>query len=722
MKRILPFFVALGILSTACDKTDSHSQETPKAQDSMPMIPVTYPQTAKGDAVDDFFGTKVADPYRWLEVEDSAAVKDWVEAENSATFGYLDQIPTRAKIRERLEKVWNYPKYSAPFKEGEHYFFYKNDGLQNQSVLYIQDGLDGEPRVFLDPNKFSEDGTASLSTFSVSKDGKIACYGISKGGSDWNDFYFIDIATGNKLDDELHWIKFSGAAWHGDGIYYSRFPEPKISTKSLSTENANQQLYFHKLGTPQSSDKLIYEDPKHPLRGCYGSTTEDERFLLLYLSEGATDDNALKVLDLSKPGSKFIDIVATFDHSYNVIDNIDDKLLITTNDGAPRLRVMRIDTKNPAKGNWEEVIPEKKEVLNSVSHVGGKLFASYLKDASSQILIYSLEGAALGEVELPGIGTASGISGKKDETNAFYTFTSFVYPTTIFEYNTETNTSKQFRKSEVDFDPSGYEMKQVFYKSKDGTDVPMFIVHKKGLKMDGNNPTLLYAYGGFNINILPSFSTSNIVLLENGGIYAVANLRGGGEYGESWHEGGKLLKKQNVFDDFIAAAEYLIANKYTSASKLGIMGRSNGGLLVGAVMCQRPDLFKVAFPGVGVMDMLRYHKFTIGHAWAVEYGRSDQQEHFANLYGYSPLHNLKDGVEYPATMVTTADHDDRVVPAHSFKFIARLQEAHKGDNPVLIRIETMAGHGAGKPTSKIIEEAADIWAFLFYNTKSPILY
>ncbi len=713
---------AVCLLFTACDSKTDTQKDAPKAQDSMPMIPVSYPQTAKGDVVEDFFGTQVADPYRWLEVEDSAAVKEWVKEENKVTFGYLEQIPFRQKIKDRLEKVWNYPKYSAPFKEGEHYFFYKNDGLQNQAILYIQDGLKGEPRVFLDPNKFSEDGTASLSSFSVSKDGKVACYGISKGGSDWNDFYFIDIETGEKLKDELHWIKFSGAAWRGDGIYYSRFPEPKVSTKSLSTENANQQLYYHKLGTPQSADELIYEDPKHPLRGCYGGTTEDERFLLLYLSEGATNDNALKVMDLSKPGGQFVDIITTFDNSYNVVDNIDGQLLVSTNDDAPRMRLVSIDAANPAKANWKEVIPEKDEVLNGVSLVGGKLFASYLKDASSQIQIFDIDGTPKGEVKLPGIGTASGISGKKDESTAFFTFTSFVYPTTIFQYDTDANTSEQFRKSGVDFDPSGYEMNQVFYKSKDGTKVPMFIVHKKGLEMDGTNPTLLYAYGGFNINILPSFSTSNIVLLENGGIYAVANLRGGGEYGESWHQDGMLHKKQNVFDDFIGAAEYLIENKYTSASKLGIMGRSNGGLLVGAVMCQRPDLFKVAFPGVGVMDMLRYHKFTIGHAWAVEYGRSDEQEHFANLYGYSPLHNLKDGTEYPATMVTTADHDDRVVPAHSYKFISRLQAAHKGDNPVLIRIETMAGHGAGKPTGKIIEEAADIWSFLFYNTESQIKY
>ncbi|MFN8395656.1 MAG: prolyl oligopeptidase family serine peptidase [Bacteroidia bacterium] len=713
--------LAAALLLASCNNKPGDAQNNDHSHDSMPLIPVTYPQTAESAIEEDFFGTKVKDPFRWLEVEDSAATKEWVAAQNKVTFGWLEKVPFRNKIKERLEKVWNYPKYGAPFREGSHYFFYKNDGLQNQSVLHIQDGIDGEPRVFLDPNKFSADGTASLSTFSVSRDGKFAVYGVSEGGSDWNEFFVMDVDKAEKVADHLKWIKFSGAAWQGDGFYYSRFAEPKAG-KQLSSENENQQVYFHKLGTDQSKDQLIYEDKAHPLLGVYAGTTEDERFLLLYLSEGATNDNALKVKDLTKPGSKFVDIATTFDHSYNVIDNVGDQLLVMTNEGATRSRVVKIDVNKPGKENWVEIIPERAEVLNSVSHVGGKLFASYLKDASSMIAIHDQSGKQLGEVALPGIGTASDIIGRPDDNTAFYTFTSFIYPTTIFKYDAGSNKSEQYRKSEVDFDPSGYETKQVFYNSKDGTKVPMFIVHKKGITLDGNNPTLLYGYGGFNVNILPAFSTSNIVLLENGGVYAVANLRGGGEYGEDWHKAGMLLKKQNVFDDFIAAAEYLIANKYTSSEKLGIMGRSNGGLLVGAVMCQRPDLFKVAFPGVGVMDMLRYHKFTIGHAWAVEYGRSDQQEHFANLYGYSPLHNLKDGTAYPATLVTTADHDDRVVPAHSYKFISRLQQAHKGKLPVLIRIDTMAGHGAGKPTSKIIEEAADIWSFLFYNTNSPVKY
>lgn len=696
------------------DSTDNPTQE-------MPKIEVSYPVTAKGDVVEDYHGTEVADPYRWLEVEDSAEVKDWVVAQNKATFGYLDQIPFRGAIRNRMEELWNYPKYSAPFKRGENYFYYKNDGLQNQYVLYKMDNLDAEAKPFLDPNTFSEDGTASLTNFTVSSDGKYAAYGISEGGSDWNEFHIRNVETGEDLEDHLKWLKFSGASWHGDGFYYGRFAEPKEG-KELSSQNENKQIFFHKVGTDQSEDKLIYEEPEHPRRGIYAGTTDDERFLMFYLSEGATNNTALTVRDLSQAEAPQKQIITGFDYSYSLIDNIGSEMLFLTTDGASRKRVVSIDFENPGKENWKEIVPEKEEVLNSVSLVGGKLFAVYLKDASSKVYIYDLEGNQEGEVELPGIGTVSGFRGKKDETTAFYVFTSFTYPPSIFKYDVATNKSELFRKSEVDFDVDNYETKQVFYESKDGTKVPMFITHKKGLKMDGNNPTLLYGYGGFNINILPSFSVTNLALLENNGIYAVANLRGGGEYGEDWHVGGMLHQKQNVFDDFIGAAEYLIAEKYTSSEKLGIYGRSNGGLLVGAAMTQRPDLFKVAIPGVGVLDMLRYHKFTIGHAWAVEYGSSDEAEHFPNLYGYSPLHNLKKGTAYPATMITTADHDDRVVPAHSFKFAAQLQATHEGDNPVLIRIETMAGHGAGKPTSMVIDEYADMWSFLFYNTNSPVNY
>jgi len=686
----------------------------------MPPIEVTYPVTATVDHVDDYHGTEVADPYRWLEEEDSEETKAWVKSQNEATFGYLEQIPFRESIRARLEELWNYPKYGAPFKAGGKYYYYKNDGLQNQYVLYKMDALDAEASVFLDPNTFSEDGTASLTTFSVSEDGKYAVYGISQGGSDWNEFYVRDVETGQDLDDHLKWIKFSGAAWSGNGFYYGRFAEPEDGV--LSSQNENKQIFFHTIGTDQSEDKLVYQEPENPLRGIYAGTTDDERFLLLYLSEGATNNNALKIKDLSQANSDFISLVDHFDHSYNLVDNIDDQLLMVTNDGAPRKRVVLVDFNNPDPANWKEIIPQKEEVLNGVSYIGGKIFATYLKDASSKVYIYDIDGNSLGEVALPGIGTVGGFNGKKDDETAFYVFTSFTYPSSTFKYDVQNNTSELFRKSEIDFDIENYETKQVFYKSKDGTQVPMFITHKKGLELNGNNPCLLYGYGGFNINILPNFSITNLPLLENGGIYAVANLRGGGEYGEAWHEAGMLDRKQNVFDDFITAAEYLIDNKYTSSEKLGIYGRSNGGLLVGAAMTQRPDLFQVAIPAVGVMDMLRYHKFTIGHAWAVEYGSSDSPDAFPNLMSYSPLHNLKDGTAYPATMVTTADHDDRVVPAHSFKFASRLQSAHEGENPVLIRIETMAGHGAGKPTGKIIEEYADMWAFLFYNTNSPVSY
>jgi prolyl oligopeptidase len=717
LKQILLFSIGLCLIAS-CDKPENGNNNN-NSDTPMPKIEVTYPNTAKGNVEDNYFGTVVKDPYRWLEVDDSSAVKDWVIEQNKVTFGYLEQIPFREKFRARLEEIWNYPKFSAPFREGRQYYFYKNDGLQNQAVLYTQDGLDGEPRVFLDPNNFSDEGTASLTTFSVSKDGKRAVYGVSQGGSDWNEYYVKNVENGELMTDHLQWIKFSGAAWFRDGFFYGRFDEPSEG-KELSSQNENKQIFYHGLGTEQSEDKLVYEDPANPKRGTYAVTTEDERYLLLYLSNGATNDNALKVKDLAVADSRFVDVVSTFDHSYDVVDNIDNILLVVTNDGAPRRKLIGIDMSNPGKSNWKEIIPEQAEVLSSVNLVGGKIFANYLKDASTHIYIHNIDGTRTGEVELPGIGTASGMIGKKEDNIAFYTFTSFIYPSTVFKYDVSTGKSSAFRESGVDFDPTKFETKQVFFPSKDGTQIPMFIVHKKGIELNGKNPTLLYGYGGFNINILPAFSTANTVLLENGGIYAVVNLRGGGEYGEEWHTAGILDKKQNVFDDFIGAAEYLIENKYTSPGKLGISGRSNGGLLVGAAMTQRPDLFKVALPGVGVLDMLRYHKFTIGHAWAVEYGSSDFEEQFKWLYAYSPLHNLKDGVEYPATMVITADHDDRVVPAHSFKFISRLQEAHKGDNPVLIRIETQAGHGAGKPTSKIIEEYADMWAFLFYNTNSPV--
>lgn len=708
MKHIIITLLLAGAVLACSEKKEDQSSDTP----AMPKV--EYPKTDQVDWKDNYFGTEVADPYRWLETPDSQAVTDWVNAQNEVTFSFLEKIPYREKIRKRLEEVWNYPRYSAPFKRGDHYFYYKNDGLQNQAVLYKMDDLEGEAEVFLDPNSFSEDGTVSLTNFSVSDDGKYAAYGKSSGGSDWNEFFVRNIETGEDLEDHLKWIKFSGASWKDDGFYYGRFAAPEEG-KELAAANENKQIYFHKLGTSQEDDVLVFEDKSRPKMGIYASTTEDERYLLLYMTMGATNDNALSVRDLSSPGSPIIPLVEQFDHSYDVIDNVDNKLLVLTNSGASRYRLVEVDVNQPDQANWREIIPEQEEVLSSVSYVGGKLFARYMKDASSRILIYDLAGKQSGEVKLPRKGTVGGFGGKKSDTEAFYTFSSFTYPSSIFRYDVESGTSTLFRKSEVDFDPEQYEEKQIFFTSKDGQKVPMFVVHKKGIELNGKNPTFLYGYGGFNINILPGFVTANIPLLEAGGIYVSVNLRGGGEYGEDWHKAGMLDKKQNVFNDFIGAAEYLIENKYTSPEYLAIHGRSNGGLLVGATMCQRPELFKVAFPGVGVMDMLRFHKFTIGHAWVVEYGSSENEADFPNLYGYSPLHNLKEGTCYPATMVTTADHDDRVVPAHSFKFAAQLQATQGCDNPALIRIDTKAGHGAGKPTSMIIEEKADIWAFMFYN-------
>ena len=679
------------------------------------MEKLNYPVTNKQEVKDDYFGTQVADPYRWLESPDSAAVTEWVEAQNKVTFGFLDKIPFRGLLRERLEKIWNYPKYTAPFRKGDHYFYFKNDGLQNQSLLYIMDSLKGEGTVLIDPNKLSAEGTTSLSTFSVSKNGKIGVYGTSAGGSDWNNFYIIDLPSGKPTGDSLQWIKFSGASWEGNGFYYGRYSEPQKG-KELSSSNENKKIYYHKLGTPQSSDQLIYEDPAHPKRSIYTETTEDERFLVVYFSEGATNDNAFSVKDLSKPKSDFKVFIPEFENSYGVVDNIGNDLIVLTNYLAPKKRLVAINFDHPEKESWREILPEREgEVLNTVSLLGGKIVAEYLKDASSRLYVFGLDGKFEKEITLPTIGTVAGISGRMQDKEMFYTFTSFTYPNTIFKYDLTAHSQEIFRKPEVDFNPEDFETKQVFFSSKDGTKIPMFVSHKKGIKLDGNNPTLLYGYGGFNVNILPSFSISNLVMMEKGGIYAVATLRGGGEYGEDCHKAGMMDKKQNVFDDFIGAAEYLIAQKYTSSEKLAIHGGSNGGLLVGAAMCQRPELFKVAIPAVGVMDMLRFHKFTIGHAWVVEYGSSDNADQFQNLYKFSPVHNLKADVKYPATMVLTADHDDRVVPAHSFKFIATLQEKHKGDNPVVIRIDTKAGHGAGKSTTKVIDEAADKWAFMFYN-------
>ncbi|WP_127086744.1 prolyl oligopeptidase family serine peptidase [Dulcicalothrix desertica] len=674
---------------------------------------LTYPVSRKVNQVDNYHGTEVADPYRWLEDPDSKETAAWVEAQNQLTFGYLNQIPYREKLKQRLTKLWDYEKYGIPFKEGSNYFYFKNDGLQNQSVLYTQKSLDTEANVLLDPNKLSADGTVALSGLSISDNGKFLAYGLSTSGSDWQEWKVRDIETGKDLDDNLKWIKFSGASWTNDnkGFFYSRYDEPNQKTK-LEDVNYYQKLYYHRLGTPQSEDTLIYERRDQKEWGFSGKVTEDGRYLVISVWLGTDSRNLVFYKDLTQPDSNVIELINKFESDFSLVDSDGRVLYFRTDLEAPRGRVIAIDTKEPARANWREVIAQTPETLESVNIVNNLFVADYLKDARSQIKIFDINGKFVRDVELPGIGSVGGFGGKRTDTETFYSFTSFTAPGTIYRYDMITGKSKVFRQPQVDFKPDDYEVKQVFYTSKDGTRVPMFITHKKGIKLDGNNPTYLYAYGGFNVSLTPSFSVSNLVWMEMGGVYAMPSLRGGGEYGEDWHQAGMKQNKQNVFDDFIAAAEWLIANKYTKSTKLAIGGGSNGGLLVGTCMTQRPDLFGAALPAVGVMDMLRFHKFTIGWAWTAEYGSPDNPEDFKTLYAYSPLHNLKPGTAYPATLITTADHDDRVVPAHSFKFAAALQAAHKGSAPVLIRIETKAGHGAGKPTTKIIEEAADKWAFL----------
>lgn len=672
-----------------------------------------YPETKKDSTTDNYFGIDISDPYRWLEDDNSSETKNWVIAENKVTEDYLSQIAYRNDIKNRLTEIWNYPKESAPFKVGEYYFFTKNDGLQNQSVWFIKKGLAGKEENFLDPNKLTADGTASINLLGFSHDKQYVAYSIAQSGSDWSTIYVMEIATRKKLADELKWTKFSGAAWKGDGFYYSKFDEPVKGT-DLSAANKFQKVYFHKLGDSQKNDALIFEDKSNPNLYFGAEITEDERFLIIYASAG-TSGNALHYQDLNEPNSKISILVKGYENNHSVVDNIGDKLLLNTDLGAENKQVVLINPKNADPTNWQEVIPESKLPLENVGTGGGFLWASYLKDASTNIIQFELSGKKIGEVKLPAIGTADGFGGYKDDKEFFYTFSNFTTPGTTYRYDITKKESVLHKKSALKFNTENYETKQIFYPSKDGTKVPMFIVHKKGIKPDGNNPVYLYAYGGFQISLTPAFSLSRMLFLERGGIYVQPSLRGGSEYGEAWHKGGMLEKKQNVFDDFIAAAEYLIKEKYTNPSKIAISGGSNGGLLVGACMTQRPDLFKVALPAVGVLDMLRYHKFTVGWGWIVEYGSSDNKEDFEYLIKYSPLHNVKAGVNYPATLITTADHDDRVVPAHSFKFAATLQEKHQGDHPVLIRIETKAGHGAGKPTSKMIEEAADVWSFVLQN-------
>ncbi|MEZ2239408.1 prolyl oligopeptidase family protein [Microcoleus sp.] len=717
--------------------------------------PLSYPTTRKIDQTDDYHGVPVSDPYRWLENPDSEETQAWVEAQNAVTFGYLKEIPAREKIKQRLTQLWNYERYGIPFKQGDRYFYYKNDGLQNQSILYTLTSLDGEPQVLIDPNTLSEDGTVALGGMALSEDGKLMAYGLSTSGSDWQEWKVRDVETGADLSDHLKWLKFSGASWthDGKGFFYSRYDEPNEKSKHEDV-NYYQKLFYHKLGTPQSEDVLIYDRPDQKEWGFSAGVTEDGKYLIISVWRGTDPQNLIFYKDLTAPESAVVELINEFEAEYNFIDNDGSVFWFKTDLNAPLGRVIAIDINNPPapslagdetppspplgkggidlspplgkggidlspplgkggiQGGFTEIIPEAAETLGGIGILNNQFVTSYLKDAYTQIKIFNLDGSFVRQIALPGIGSAGGFGGKRHDTETFYAYTSFTTPNTIYSYNMLTDESKIYRQPKVDFNPDDYETKQVFYPSKDGTQVPMFITHKKGLELDGNNPTYLYGYGGFSISLTPSFSVSRVVWLEMGGVYVTACLRGGGEYGESWHQAGTKLNKQNVFDDFISAAEWLIANKYTQPAKLAIAGGSNGGLLVGACMTQRPELFGAALPAVGVMDMLRFHKFTIGWAWTSEYGSPENAAEFPTIYGYSPLHNLKPGTAYPATMITTADHDDRVVPAHSFKFASALQEMHGGEKPVLIRIETKAGHGAGKPTAKVIEELADEWAFL----------
>lgn len=677
-----------------------------------------YPDTKKGDTTDEYHGTKVPDPYRWLEddVRTSKEVADWVEAENKVTFAFLEAIPQREAIKKRITDLWNYEKISAPFKVGGRYFFYKNNGLQNQSVLFTQDTLESEPKLLMDPNTWTKDGTIALAGTALSDDAKYLAYGTAEAGSDWNTWKVMDVHGAKPLGDELKWVKFSSASWtlDGKGFFYSRFPEPK-KDDTFQSLNVNQKLYYHRLGTPQSEDVLVYQRPEKPEWTIGGGVSEDGRYLIISVGDGTTSRKARVVYkDLMEPYGLPIELVANHDNKFNFLGNDGPVFFFQTDYNAPKYQIIAIDIRNPEPKNWKTIVPEAKEPLESVDLVGNVFICSYLQDARTQVKVYDMDGKFVRDVALPGIGTAGGFHGKRTDTETFYTFSSFATPPSVYRYDILTGESKLVRQAKVKFDPSLYEVKQVFYTSKDGTKVPMFLAHKKGIKLDGSNPTLLYGYGGFNISLTPGFSVSRLQWMEMGGVMAVANLRGGGEYGDAWHRGGTKLQKQNVFDDFIGAAEYLVKEKYTNPTKLGIQGGSNGGLLVGACMTQRPDLFGACLPAVGVMDMLRFQKFTAGRFWVDDYGSSDNTEEFAALYKFSPYHVLlKNGPKkYPATMVTTADTDDRVVPGHSFKFAAALQAMQTGDAPVLIRIETKAGHGAGKPTAKVIEEVADQWAFL----------
>jgi len=671
-----------------------------------------YPLARKSDQIDDYHGVKVADPYRWLEDLDSEETRNWVEAENKLSFGYLASVSVRNPLKDRLTKLWNYEKYGIPFREGNRYFYTRNSGLQNQSVLYTVTALDAQPQMVLDPNTLSPDGTVAVSGLQVSPDGKLLAYSLSASGSDWQEWKVRDVETGKDLSDDLKWVKFSGVSWtrDGKGFFYCRYDEPKADM--LKGTNYFQKVYFHQLGTLQTADVLVYERPDQKDWLFSGTVTDDGNYLIVTIFQGTDVKSRVYYKDLKAKDAQVVKLLDDFDAAYTFVGNDGTRLWFQTDLQAPRGKVIEIDTSKPARSNWKVVVPEANETLQSTNVVNHKFIVNYLKDAYTQVKIYDTSGKLVNEVAFPGIGTADGFGGKATDKETFYAFTGFTTPTTIYRYDMTTGKSTIFRQPKVDFNPADYETKQVFYASKDGTKVPMFLTYKKGLKLDGNNPTYLYGYGGFNISLTPAFSVGNLVWMEMGGVYAQPNLRGGGEYGEEWHQAGMKLRKQNVFDDFIAAAQWLIDNQYTSTPKLAIGGGSNGGLLVGAALTQRPDLFGAALPAVGVMDMLRFQKFTIGWAWVSDYGSSDDADEFKALFAYSPLHNIKPGTSYPPTLITTADHDDRVWPGHSFKFAAALQAAQAGSAPILIRIETKAGHGAGKPTSKIIEELADRWAFL----------
>jgi prolyl oligopeptidase len=679
---------------------------------------IGYPEARKGDVVDDYHGTKVPDPYRWLEDVDAPETRAWIEAENRVTEAFLAQVPERDRMRRRLTTLWNYPRYGPPFKKAGRYFFFKNDGLQNQSVLYKQASRTAEPAVLLDPNTFSDDGTVALATLALSEDSRHLAYGTAASGSDWVEFRVRDVESGRDRTDHLKWIKFSGASWthDGAGFFYSRYPEP-AGENPLLAENRFQKLYYHRLGTDQALDALVYERPDQPEWGIGAEVTDDGRYAILSVWLGTDRRNRVYYLDLGnarrpRVTGEVVRLLDDFDASYGFVGNDGPVFYFVTDLDAPRKRVIAIDIRKPGRARWREVIPQGGDVIELVSIIHDRFVVSYLHDAHSRLRVFGLDGRPLTDVALPTLGSLTQITGERKDDEMFFGFTSFLYPTTIFRYDFATGDTSVFKAPAIDFDPTTYETKQVFYTSKDGTRVPMFITHKRGVTLDGSNPTYLYGYGGFNVSLTPAFSVSILVWLEMGGVYAVPNLRGGGEYGEEWHQAGMHERKQNVFDDFIAAAEYLIAQGYTSPAKLAIAGGSNGGLLVGAVMTQRPELFGAALPAVGVMDMLRFHRFTIGWAWVTDYGSADSVQQFPHLYRYSPYHNIRPGTRYPPTLVTTADHDDRVVPGHSFKFAAAMQAAQAGRAPVLIQIETKAGHGAGKPTSKLIEEQADRWGFL----------